>query len=58
MKRILREIEEKSDRDNPNTALQEETEEGHCQKDETEQKTVSKEVQHIINKWKNVKIPE
>jgi hypothetical protein len=57
MKRILREIEEKSDKDNPDTALQEDTEEGHCQKDETEQHTDTKEVQQVVNKWENVKAP-
>jgi hypothetical protein len=51
MKRILR---EKSGTDE---TLQEETKEGHCQKDETEQKTDGKEVQRIINKWKKAQVP-
>jgi hypothetical protein len=55
VKRILREIQEKPDTDNLDT-LQEETEEGHCQKSEAEQNTVSKEAQRIFNKWKNVKV--
>jgi hypothetical protein len=57
MKRILREIEEKTGKDTPDPPLPKVTEEGHCQKDETEQHTNTKEVQQIINKWKNVKMP-
>jgi hypothetical protein len=55
MKRILREIEEKSGMDNPD-ALQEETEEGHSQKSEAEQNAVSKEARQIFNKWNKVKV--
>jgi hypothetical protein len=56
MKRILREIEEKTGIDNPD-ALQEETEEGHCQKSEAEQNAASKEAQQIINKRNKAKVP-
>jgi hypothetical protein len=57
MKRILREIEKKPNKD-ISVTLQEETEEGHCQKDEDEQNTISEEAQQIFKKWKNVKTPK